>query len=810
MARNVLDNLIEKLNVQLMTGRDFNELLCNFLRDKFQSKVYLQYIITDEDQEQYTYGAAGEGVASLSLADSLADGYSVRTIIWQENNELSIEECNKLIRAYWNTDSCDAVCGLPATDRSEFIQKCNQTMKEWQKDRSIAFVMLDLDNFKLVNDKYNHTIGTNVISEFSRIVFKALDGRGILIHQSGDEFNLLLTYEDYTQILDILFQIFKEVSAHTFKDAEDIELTMAMGVWLVGKTERVNFMDFRVKAEESYNPKSKNSVKQRNSIRIDKGNINPEAAGKDMVLGLVRVIGNCHNKYLFHNIFLDFIAALASKINQLDEIQNELKRFLDWVNPEYNEEMRVAIACDAWDTDFRLSISDIGLAVLQGILNNKNIFGRKILFHVHENKLRLSVGDVLIAEFDCIGKNRDIKWETTEISAIPEAVDVRKMVLVQAGYNDEHEVPEDVFCRRICVDARPTVGGGLPDFWAAILAALITVMSTNPNLDDIAIYGDVENIQYVRKYLDSVSDWSEEEIKYFSKKTYKSYDEILQFKNVFSGHIHIFKKMEELLHHYLDIYQYFKFKTNSSAKGENKNKRFMERKLSYSEVQLSTQDGCKADTIAQAYPIVLEILRNCPFTGMIDQAGRELVELTDFKIELNTPRIDVLPEYYHYDESEVEQYYKNVFLDSKGLFRERLDENNQLEKMIEHVISVIKGERIYATRRAILVVSNEPGNAYSPLGLVSIWLAPRYLDGEVSIDYSYTWRTVEAIVGLPLSMYASVKFAEYITGEIIKGLGEYTCKVRMGKVSYMAYSLHMFADEESLEIVRGIINEISL
>lgn len=132
--------------------------------------------------------------------------------------------------------------------------------------------------------------------------------------------------------------------------------------------------------------------------------------------------------------------------------------------------------------------------------------------------------------------------------------------------------------------------------------------------------------------------------------------------------------------------------------------------------------------------------------------------------------------------------------------------------MLKHVVVAITGEHEYATRRAILVVENEVqiGNNYSPLGLVSIWLAPRFVGKKVVIDYSYTWRTVEALVGLPLSMYASIMYAENLTNQIINKTQNSKCDVEMGTVSYLAHSLHMFTDTESMNIVRGIINEVSI
>lgn len=67
-------------------------------------------------------------------------------------------------------------------------------------------------------------------------------------------------------------------------------------------------------------------------------------------------------------------------------------------------------------------------------------------------------------------------------------------------------------------------------------------------------------------------------------------------------------------------------------------------------------------------------------------------------------------------------------------------------------------------------------------------------------------------MGLPHSLYASVNFSAYLLQEIRKRLEDARSEtsVRMGQVSYIAYSLHMFLDKDSLNIVRGIVNEASI
>jgi hypothetical protein len=642
-----------------------------------------------------------------------------------------------------------------------------------------------------------------------------LNGRGLLIHQSGDEFDLILPFKNYIEIIEILHSCYKSVKNHMFCDANDIDLTMAIGVWIANPEDKDDYLSMRDKAENTYHPKEKNGTKQRNSIRVDKKENFISLGEGNAEVGLLRVLGNAYTKDLFHNAFLDYISCIVSNIYDFGSLQTEINDYLSWISPQYDNKLRSTVLCDKWDTKEQLSYIDIGLSALQGILINEKSKGKKISFKVESNQVCIAINDECVLAYQDNSITGNVYWEQENYVGLSPNSETRKTILVLGGYTTTIRLPEDMFYRIVRVDERPFIGGGLPDLWAATLSELVNCMKNNSELTDIVIFGELDNIKSVSTFLDNVSQWDTEQLKYISKKTYKSYGDILDFKERFSGHISVLKSENDLLKHVFVTNKDINRATEKLINIHNgDNKRFLQRKLPYDRLQLKITDGCRTDTIAHAFPIVLEILRDKLEEGkeITDQAGRKLLELTNFKILLETPRIEKLPEYYCFDEKMMDNYYDSVLGEDDGLFRKRLNKNNQIDEMIKHVVSAIGGKNLYATRRAILVVQNEIQSTdnYSPLGLVAIWLSPRFDENKVVIDYTYTWRTVEAIVGLPLSLYASVKFAEQLTEMISTQSKNSKHEVKMGHVSYIAHSLHMFTDEECLNIVRGIVNEVSI
>jgi hypothetical protein len=195
-----------------------------------------------------------------------------------------------------------------------------------------------------------------------------------------------------------------------------------------------------------------------------------------------------------------------------------------------------------------------------------------------------------------------------------------------------------------------------------------------------------------------------------------------------------------------------------------------------------------------------------------DQTGRTFRELIDFRIQLSQPRTDPIPRFYLADQALLDEYFEREFIGADGLFRSALNEHGQFDAVITHVAQVVATGRL-TSRRALLVVPHVPveGADLSPLGLVSVRVIPRPASPRmVRLDYSFTWRTVEARVGLPYSLCGSIRFAEHLTAVVGALLAAAHPTASMGTLSYIAHSLHMFVDEYADQVARRIVNDDSL
>ena len=83
-------------------------------------------------------------------------------------------------------------------------------------ERSFSLVLIDIDNFKSVNDKYGHIVGDNVLMEFAKVLSDDVRQSDIVGRWGGEEFILLCPETGLEQAADLARLIKERVSKHDF------------------------------------------------------------------------------------------------------------------------------------------------------------------------------------------------------------------------------------------------------------------------------------------------------------------------------------------------------------------------------------------------------------------------------------------------------------------------------------------------------------------------------------------------------------------------------------------------------------------
>jgi len=105
----------------------------------------------------------------------------------------------------------DSLTGLPNGRylASRFEEEASRARRG---DHTFQVVMLDLDEFKLVNDSYGHKVGDKMLREMARIVHGQLRDYDFLARYAGDEFVALVQQVVGNQVEELCLRIEDAVS----------------------------------------------------------------------------------------------------------------------------------------------------------------------------------------------------------------------------------------------------------------------------------------------------------------------------------------------------------------------------------------------------------------------------------------------------------------------------------------------------------------------------------------------------------------------------------------------------------------------
>lgn len=97
--------------------------------------------------------------------------------------------------------------------------------------REVSLIMLDIDNFKSLNDNYGHQLGDHVLKEVSRILKESFRGTDIICRYGGDEFAVIMPEIDITQAKVASERVRETISNHDFGLANaGSKITVSMGI----------------------------------------------------------------------------------------------------------------------------------------------------------------------------------------------------------------------------------------------------------------------------------------------------------------------------------------------------------------------------------------------------------------------------------------------------------------------------------------------------------------------------------------------------------------------------------------------------
>ena len=101
--------------------------------------------------------------------------------------------------------------------------------KENMNRRSLHGIMMDINDFKSINDNLGHSVGDHAICTMGNILFKSIPDAGMAIRYAGDEFIVLLLGVDEECMISTMKEINDNLAEFNESGTETFKLSVSMG-----------------------------------------------------------------------------------------------------------------------------------------------------------------------------------------------------------------------------------------------------------------------------------------------------------------------------------------------------------------------------------------------------------------------------------------------------------------------------------------------------------------------------------------------------------------------------------------------------
>lgn len=139
--------------------------------------------------------------------------------------EKTVLDLRQNMSYYEKAAATDALTGL--LNRRGGEEYINTSMARSRRTKStFSTIIMDIDHFKQINDKYGHSVGDMVISEVAKIIISTLRVADFAIRWGGEEFLICLPDTDLSGALLVAEKLRHVIDKHSF---DNLKVTASFG-----------------------------------------------------------------------------------------------------------------------------------------------------------------------------------------------------------------------------------------------------------------------------------------------------------------------------------------------------------------------------------------------------------------------------------------------------------------------------------------------------------------------------------------------------------------------------------------------------
>ena len=150
----------------------------------------------------------------------------------KRRRELALEKTNEKLKVLVNTDVL-----TPAFNKRYLSDALNQLIESYaEHSEPFSLVMMDIDDFKIMNDTFGHLVGDEVLKSVVKAAVKSLKPTDIIARWGGDEFMILLPETNLEQAIELSKQILDSINEINFDKIETVKASVGIHAYSTGDT----------------------------------------------------------------------------------------------------------------------------------------------------------------------------------------------------------------------------------------------------------------------------------------------------------------------------------------------------------------------------------------------------------------------------------------------------------------------------------------------------------------------------------------------------------------------------------------------
>lgn len=207
---------------------DFDKFFSIDLTPMYSQKAYIGTIILFKDITEHK-----QNIIILESKNKELDDANVEL---QAQNE-KIQDLNIKLKKLSEIDVLTGVYNRRFFDEYyeiQIIRVLNQSEHKQEEKYKMNFciAILDIDDFKKINDTYGHMVGDNVLKQFAQIIKTITPEKDIVSRYGGEEFVIIFTKTSREKGIKATEKIREEVEKHQFlfnEEIKDAHITVSIG-----------------------------------------------------------------------------------------------------------------------------------------------------------------------------------------------------------------------------------------------------------------------------------------------------------------------------------------------------------------------------------------------------------------------------------------------------------------------------------------------------------------------------------------------------------------------------------------------------